>query len=192
MLDRFRASIKSVGDAVKTTSANTRSHLEEVDAGVSEYAHEQVTSIQNQVVILTIHLAANLSGIIQSIVVGIGAMVAEVAGKIDAAVWAVKDWVRGLIAEATAFFTGLIDDISARLESLTSSLEEAKEWLLSQISQAVDTAILQMRQYVDCLFAEWSELLNGLDDIKDEFFEFFDDPLEWLWARFTDWFLGEE
>lgn len=192
MLDRFRASIKSVGDAAKTTSANTRSHLEEVDAGVTQWAHEQATSVENWVVVQTIHAAANFTGIVQAVIVQIGSVIAEIGARIDEVVWGIEDRVRGLIAEVTSFFTGLLDDISARLNTLTASLSKLWDDIVALMDEAIDTAILEMRKYVDGLFAEWSELLNGLDNIKESLFEFFDDPLEWLWARFTDWFLGEE
>ena len=49
---------------------------------------------------------------------------------------------------------------------------------------------------VDSLLSSWtltlSPLWEGWQEIRDSVVEFFADPLEWLWARFTDWFLGPE
>lgn len=185
MIDFLRLSIKAVGDALRTAvEAATGEHLEEVTAGVTQWAHHQASSFENWVVVQTIHAAANFSGIVQAVIVQIGSVLAGIGAQIDAAVWGIEDRFRGLIADAIAPFTALIDDISARLDTLTQSLSEAKDWLLSQITLAVDTAVLKMRKYVNDLFAKWSDLLNGLDNIKVRLFEFFDDPEEWLYKAF--------
>ena len=39
---------------------------------------------------------------------------------------------------------------------------------------------------------DWFPWYDNLVQVKDELFEFFTDPLEWLLGKFTDWFLGPE
>jgi len=49
---------------------------------------------------------------------------------------------------------------------------------------------------INSLLRSWTLELEpfwaGWQDIRDKVFEFFTDPVEFLWARFTDWFLGPE
>lgn len=49
---------------------------------------------------------------------------------------------------------------------------------------------------IKALFNSWvlelAPVLAGWQEIRDKVFDFFDDPLEWLLAEFTDWFLGKE
>ena len=49
---------------------------------------------------------------------------------------------------------------------------------------------------IDLLFETWTKKLipfwEGWQEIRDTVLEFFDDPLEWLWGKFADWFLGPE
>jgi len=42
------------------------------------------------------------------------------------------------------------------------------------------------------LALDLSPFWEGWQEIRETVFNFFNDPLEWLWARFTDWFLGAE
>jgi hypothetical protein len=39
---------------------------------------------------------------------------------------------------------------------------------------------------------DWFPFYDDLTDIWEDIKTFFNDPLEWLWTRFTDWFLGKE
>ncbi len=45
---------------------------------------------------------------------------------------------------------------------------------------------------IDAAFTLREGWWAGWQDVRDDVLEFFTDPLEWLWSRFTDWFLGPE
>lgn len=45
---------------------------------------------------------------------------------------------------------------------------------------------------IDSAFTLRESLWTGWQEIRDQVLEFFNDPLEWLQVRFTDWFLGPE
>ncbi|KKK66018.1 hypothetical protein LCGC14_2968300, partial [marine sediment metagenome] len=45
---------------------------------------------------------------------------------------------------------------------------------------------------IDSAFTIREGLWDGWQDVRGAVLEFFSDPLEWLWSKFTDWFLGPE
>jgi len=49
-----------------------------------------------------------------------------------------------------------------------------------------------VQNLIDSAFTLRDTLWAGWQEVRDNVLEFFADPLEWLWARFTDWFLGPE
>lgn len=49
-----------------------------------------------------------------------------------------------------------------------------------------------VQDLIDSAFTLRDSLWAGWQDMREDVLEFFADPLEWLWARFTDWFLGPE
>ncbi|GAI90757.1 unnamed protein product, partial [marine sediment metagenome] len=51
---------------------------------------------------------------------------------------------------------------------------------------------LDVRDLIDSAIEELRPFIEGWQEIKDSVLEFFVDPLEWLWTRFTNWFLGPE
>jgi len=55
-----------------------------------------------------------------------------------------------------------------------------------------DARVLDVQRLIDTALSNWTPLLESWQETKDSVIEFFADPLEWLWARFTEWFLGPE
>lgn len=49
-----------------------------------------------------------------------------------------------------------------------------------------------INELINSAFALRADLWEGWLDIKDQVLTFFQYPLDWLWERFADWFLGTE
>lgn len=49
---------------------------------------------------------------------------------------------------------------------------------------------------IEKLIGSWFKVYEpfwaGWQDVRDNVIEFFTNPIEWLWSKFTDWFLGGE
>jgi len=54
------------------------------------------------------------------------------------------------------------------------------------------STIGEVQGLIDSAFTLRDSLWAGWQEMRDQVIEFFADPLEWLWERFTDWFLGPE
>jgi len=52
--------------------------------------------------------------------------------------------------------------------------------------------VQEVQNLIDSAFTIRESLWTGWQDMRDQVIDFFTDPLEWLWGRFTDWFLGPE
>lgn len=52
--------------------------------------------------------------------------------------------------------------------------------------------LLEIDTLINSWFLAFAPFWSGWQEIRDNVLEFFADPLEWLWTRFTDWFLGPE
>ena len=52
--------------------------------------------------------------------------------------------------------------------------------------------VADIQNLIDSAFTTRTSFWAGWQDLRDNVVEFFSDPLEWLWARLTDWFLGPE
>lgn len=55
-----------------------------------------------------------------------------------------------------------------------------------------DSRWKEIEELKDSWFKDYEPFWEGWQDWKDSVVEFFDDPLEWLLGKFTDWFLGPE
>ena len=62
------------------------------------------------------------------------------------------------------------------------------EWLFTWWNDRIQD-ILDLINTAFKLREDW---WSGWQEIKEQVFDFFSDPLEYLWSRFTDWFLGPE
>ena len=73
------------------------------------------------------------------------------------------------------------------MEGITSFLSEFKASILPQLTTFadVDERIKEFQR-------TWQDLFNFYETFRNDIVAFFTDPLEFLLARFTDWFLGPE
>lgn len=113
--------------------------------------------------------------------------VAEI-GKILDPLWAAfKLEVQKLIDAATAGLAGLLkaweDFKTYTLPKLLTSLDLVEWWKtkVAEVQKLIETAVLPFKGILD----DWNKI--GAEVVK-----FIYDPLEWLWGKFTDWFLGPE
>lgn len=121
----------------------------------------------------------------------------------------VKPVVLAWIEEAKSWASAQLRELNARLGSLQSlwdelkvnipSLSEIIAWFRNwwgNIQKVLSGWWTERLRDVQDLFKSWVKDLapfwEGWQDIRDTVFDFFNDPLEFLWARFTDWFLGAE
>jgi len=128
----------------------------------------------------------------------------------------IKDWwverlsdIKGLIDIATEGFDDLrvawdsfwnitFPEWTATLEILKDDIAFFFKWQfpeLFNITTAEEwwkTKLKEVTDYVDTQLKLLEPLLAGWQELRDEVIEFFNDPWEWLWLKFTDWFLGPE
>ena len=55
-----------------------------------------------------------------------------------------------------------------------------------------NSRVLEVQDLISTAVEGIEDLMMGWQEVRDKVIEFFNDPLEWLWTRFTDWFLGPE
>lgn len=117
--------------------------------------------------------------------------------------------VQSWIDNARALLQSQINAINTLLANLQVLWQQFVDWMpslseiiawftnwwskvLAQIIAWGALTALQIGNLIDSAFNLRESFWAGWQDIRDTVFEFFNDPLEWLWARFTDWFLGPE
>lgn len=87
------------------------------------------------------------------------------------------------------------NSFKSNLPTLSEIIAWFQSWwpnILSMLGSWWIERLLDVEALFNSWFLELSPLWEGWQEIREEVFEFFSDPLEWLWARFTDWFLGPE
>lgn len=117
--------------------------------------------------------------------------------------------VQSWIEQGDAFLHGLIDSVEgwlsdlqnefdtfvAGLPDLTAIGEWFSDWwgnILAELDIWWNDRLADIQGLIDSAFANWSPFWEGWIEVKDSVVEFVCDPLEWLWGRFADWFLGPE
>lgn len=121
----------------------------------------------------------------------------------------VRDWILVLISDVESWtvtqingvksaILAIIGDLElwtrAEIDTIMALLSALIDWdaLYAWITTWWDDRIADVQGLIDTALSNWTPLLESWQDWKDSVAEFFADPLEWLWARFTDWFLGPE
>lgn len=66
----------------------------------------------------------------------------------------------------------------------TNVLSHLQTWWVERLSD-IQSLLISLALDLAPFWAGWQE-------IREIVFDFFDNPLEWLWSKFTDWFLGAE
>lgn len=117
--------------------------------------------------------------------------------------------VRAWIDEATTTLQLLINDLSTSFQLLNKAWDDFKGMIptidqviywwnnwTGNVLTLVDTwwtsTMGEVEGLIDSAFAERESWWAGWSDFRSSVAEFFGDPLEYLWTRFTDWFLGPE
>lgn len=55
-----------------------------------------------------------------------------------------------------------------------------------------DARLTDIQELINTAIQEIAPLMEGWQEVRETVGEFFSDPLEWLWGRFANWFLGPE
>jgi hypothetical protein len=83
----------------------------------------------------------------------------------------------------------------SKIPSLNEILLWFTNWwanVLSRLSSWWTERLLDIKALFNSWTLDLAPFWLGWQEIRDKVFEFFNDPLEWLLAEFTDWFLGKE
>ncbi|MBA7574255.1 hypothetical protein ES708_16057 [subsurface metagenome] len=94
----------------------------------------------------------------------------------------------------TVSWPGILDDLDllranwSQFWSITFPTLVSFAWLTTWW----DSRLLDISSLLESWTLTLAPFWAGWQEIRDQVFEFFADPLEWLWGRFTDWFLGPE
>lgn len=101
----------------------------------------------------------------------------------DAIYQKVKDWVTTAIDKVKDAL-GVIKDT---LTEWVTKIESFFTTILPDLAKKLDIVDL-----IKNAFEPWKDLLNFLSEIGGELAEFFTNPIEYLWQKFSDWFFGGE
>jgi len=128
----------------------------------------------------------------------------------------IDDWwrdtrqtVKGWISAAEDWLSDWIDALERSLNTLKAAWDEWKVkissfnelWLwftnwwgnvLVNLDTWWNDRLIDISALIDTAFTLREPFWAGWQDWRDKVVEFFTDPLGWLEARFTDWFLGPE
>lgn len=113
---------------------------------------------------------------------------------IGAAVQVVQDGLDNL--------SGLVGQLQEDVEELVGNIPDVSEiltWFTSWIDNVVgvvndwwDSRVQDVQDLIDSAIQNIAPMIEGWQEVRDQVVEFFTDPVEYIWSRFTDWFLGPE
>lgn len=116
-----------------------------------------------------------------------------------------SDWVSQVTAIVSSWWEGIRTTILDWIDAATRGLAALEaEWrnfwyytlpgLFDQIKLATwwQGKLDDINRLITGKLEEWLPFYNELTSLWQDITEFFADPLEWLWAKFADWFLGRE
>jgi len=121
-----------------------------------------------------------------------------VGEEIDEWWYSTRTTVQGWIDIGDQWLKGLIDDAEAWLVDLQAAWDNFRTITLPDLLDLSglitwwNTTVSDVQALIDSAFTARESFWSGWLDVKDSVIEFFNDPLEWLWQRFLDWFLGKE
>ena len=102
------------------------------------------------------------------------------------------DWVLSLWSSLTAWVNSLINSVYDYISSVWSNITAWVSSLLGNITAWVNSLIADLDSWWRTQLVLLNETFGWVLDFRDAIVEFFTDPLEFIWTRFTDWFLGPE
>ena len=94
----------------------------------------------------------------------------------------------------TVSWPALLEDLEVIRENWSSFWSVTFPTLVSftWLTTWWNSRLLEIQDLINTALLDLEGSLAGWQEIRDAVFEFFADPLEWLWTRFTNWFLGPE
>ena len=95
------------------------------------------------------------------------------------------------IADILEWWNSVVDDFP----SFTEILQWFTNWwanILTNINLWWIDRLVEVKAYVFNWVWSLKGFWDGWSEIRDKVYAFINDPLEWLWNKFTDWFLGVE
>lgn len=107
--------------------------------------------------------------------------------------WALAQ-VNSLAVTLAPVITGW-NSLVSKIPSLNEILLWFTNWwanILSLLSSWWAERLLDIKALFNSWTLDLAPFWEGWQEIRDKVFDFFNDPLEWLWSRFTNWFLGAE
>jgi hypothetical protein len=87
------------------------------------------------------------------------------------------------------------NSFKSKIPSLNEVLPWFTNWwanVLSKLSLWWNERLLDIKSLFNSWTLELAPFWAGWQEIRNTIFDFLNDPLEWLWSKFTDWFLGAE
>lgn len=109
-----------------------------------------------------------------------------------------KTYALSLLGEVTTWVASL-QELWDNLEAIIPSIGEVILWfrnwwgnVTSHLTTWWNERIGDIQNLINSAFLEREPFWAGWQDFRDRVVDFFTDPLEFMWARFTNWFLGPE
>jgi len=119
--------------------------------------------------------------------------------------WTVRGWidaaVSGFNSMLTAwsnFWNNLWPQMTSSFNSLKSAWENFTWYTLPRLPSWGDIEdwwsgrVGDLQGLINSAFTDRASLWEGWQELRDNVVEFFTDPVEFIWDRFADWFLGPE
>jgi len=117
--------------------------------------------------------------------------------------------VQGWIQEAKQYAASLVSSITAGLLTLQGAWDGFKvriptidgviywwsNWtgnVLTAVNSWWTGKLTEVQGLINSAFTARASFWEGWQDMRDNVLEFFADPVEYIWGRFADWFLGPE
>lgn len=123
----------------------------------------------------------------------------------DQAQYTVRAWIdqavgglEDIAGTWSTFWNDIWPDLLTTVNSLKSGWSDFWTYTLPTLISSSGLAtwwagrISEVAQLIDSAFNARSGLWAGWQEMRASVVTFFQDPLEWLWERFADWFLGPE
>jgi len=113
-------------------------------------------------------------------------------------IYDVRQYAAGLVADVMVLVTTLQaawDNFKGKIPSFDAILDWWGNWtgeLLSVIIAWWAGALQDVQDLIGTAFVVRADLWAGWQEMRDQVIEFFTDPLEVLWSKAADWFLGPE
>lgn len=107
-----------------------------------------------------------------------------------------KRWATSLFNQVNAWLARLQeawDAFKAKLPAIEEILSWFKNWPGKVLATIISWGALPGKEIENLILSklkEWFPFYDNLVAIKDSMFDFFTNPLEFLFNRFSDWFLG--